>query len=195
MQLIRYCDDFVLAFESRKDAGQFLAELHARLAKFGLEVAPEKTRLLEFGKRSWKRHQKAGAKGETFSFLGFTHYMTASRAGFCIPGHKTSKQNLRRKLRDMKEWLKKVRASAPLSKWRSTLNSKLIGHCNYFGVSGNMRCLQQFFNQTKQMMFKWLNRRSQKKNFNWAEFGDYLERNPLHQPRIRHRLYGLKQVS
>jgi RNA-directed DNA polymerase len=195
MQLIRYCDDFVVAFESRKDAEQFLTELHVRLAKFGLEVAPEKTRLLEFGKRSWKRHQKAGTKGETFSFLGFTHYMTASRAGFCVPGHKTSKENLRRKLRDMKEWLRKIRATEPLPKWRSILNSKLVGHYNYFGVSGNMRCLRQYFHQTKQMLFKWLNRRSQKKSFNWAEFSDYLERNPLPQPRIRHRLFVLKPVS
>jgi RNA-directed DNA polymerase len=194
MQLIRYCDDFVVAFESRKDAEQFLTELHARLAKFGLEVAPEKTRLLEFGKRSWKRHQKAGTKGETFSFLGFTHYMTASRAGFCVPGHKTSKENLRRKLRDMKEWLKNVRSAARLSEWRPILNSKLVGHYNYFGVSGNMRCLQQFFRQTQQLLFKWLNRRSQKKSFNRTEFYDYLQRNPLPQPRIRHRLFVLKHV-
>jgi RNA-directed DNA polymerase len=195
MQLIRYCDDFIVAFESRKDAEKFLTELHKRLAKFGLEVASEKTRLLEFGKRSWKRNQKVGTKCETFSFLGFTYYMTASRTGFSVPGHKTSKENLRRKLRDMKEWLKKVRAAAPLSEWRSTLNSKLIGHYNYFGVSGNMRCLRQFFRQAQQLLFKWLNCRSQKKSFNRTEFYDYLQRNPLPQPRIRHRLFVLKPVS
>jgi RNA-directed DNA polymerase len=187
MELIRYCDDFVVCFESEKDAIRFQDELQSRLSKFGLEVAEEKTRLLEFGKSCWKRHKQ--------NFLGFTHYMGTSRGGFYVPGHKTSKENLRRKLRDMKEWLKGVRSIATLSEWRPIFNAKLIGHFNYFGVSGNMRSLRQFQRRSTSMLFKWLNRRSQKKSFSWAEFKGYLSRFPIPSPTIRHRMFELKPKS
>lgn len=192
MEIVRYCDDFVVCFESRKDAEKFLVELKERLAKFKLEVASDKTRLLEFGKRCWKRNKAKGTKGESFSFLGFTHFMATSRNGFYAPGIKTSKESLKRKLRDMKEWLKRVRSSSTLTEWRPILNSKLIGHFNYFGISGNMRSMLKFKSQVCRMLFKWLNRRSQKKSFTWAKFSDYLQRNPLPEPSIRHHLFVLK---
>jgi RNA-directed DNA polymerase len=195
MEMVRYCDDFVVCFESCADATRFLTELRERFAKFGLEVAEEKTRLIEFGKSAWKRHKQRGTKGESFNFLGFTHYMATSRAGFYVPGHKTSKENLRRKLLDITVWLKQVRAAARLPEWRPTLDAKLRGHFNYFGVSGNMRCLRQFKNRVTSLLFKWLNRRSQKKSFSWNEFLEYLQRYPLPQATIKHRLYELKPTS
>lgn len=191
MQLIRYCDDFVVAFESRKDAEQFLTSLETRFAKFGLKTAPEKTRLIEFGRNAYKRSKKNGVRRASFNFLGFTHFMSTSRRGYVVPGHKTSKENLRRKLREMKEWLKSMR-TVRLSDWRATLNAKLTGHYNYFGLSGNYRCIRQFYFRTVHMMLKWLNRRSQKKSFEWESFSEYLQKNPLPQPRIFHRLYDLK---
>ena len=195
MELIRYCDDFVVCFESEKDAIRFQVELRNRLSKFKLEVAEDKTRLIEFGKYCWKRHKQKGTKGATFNFLGFTHYMGTSRGGFYVPGHKTSKENLRRKLRDMKDWLRKIRSAAPLSEWRPVFNAKLRGHFNYFGVSGNMRSMLQFQWQCTSMLFKWLNRRSQKKSFTWATFAEYLSRFPIPKPMICHRLFELKPKS
>jgi group II intron reverse transcriptase/maturase len=195
MGMVRYCDDFVVMFESRKDAERFLTELGNRFAKFGLAVSEEKTRLIEFGRKAWERNRKAGGKSETFNFLGFTHYATKSRKGHFIVGHKTAKENLRRKLKAMKDWLKGVRNAAPHKVWRPILNAKLIGHYNYFGISGNMRCIQQYYYKTREFLFKWLNRRSQKKSLNRQGYQDYLLNQPLPLPRIRYNLYVLKPVQ
>jgi hypothetical protein len=190
MQLIRYADDFIVAFESRQDAEKFMQELRGRFSKFGLEVAEEKTKLIEIGRRKWKLwKQGTGERCGTFNFLGFTHYTATSRAGYFMAGHKTSKDNLRRKLREMKDWLKSVRSVAAFSEWRPMLHAKLIGHYNYFGVSNNMRCLQQYYFETVSLLFKWLNRRSQKKSFSWLQYVEHLQRFPLPQPMIKVRLF------
>ena len=91
MELIRYCDDFVVLFESQKDAERFLEELRKRLAKFGLEVAEDKTRILEFGRNAYNRSKRSGNKVSSFNFLGFCHYCRDSRNGKFIMGHKTGK--------------------------------------------------------------------------------------------------------
>jgi len=195
MQLIRYADDFVVAFESRKDADRFLESLRARFGKFGLEVAEEKTRLVEIGRHKWKSwRQGSGERCGTFNFLGFTHFAGVSKAGYFMVVHKTSKDALRRKITDMNLWLKKVRSVAPFKEWRRILESKLIGHYNYYGVSNNIRCLYQYYRKTVSLLFKWLNRRSQKKSLNWKKYMEYLQRYPLSQPRISVQLFVLKST-
>jgi group II intron reverse transcriptase/maturase len=99
MKLIRYCDDFVVCCENQDDAKEFLVFLKQRFDQFGLEVADEKTRVLKFGRRVWQLAQKRGEKVESFNFLGFTHYCTKGRKGYFMMGHKTSKENLNRKLK------------------------------------------------------------------------------------------------
>jgi group II intron reverse transcriptase/maturase len=178
VQMIRYCDDFVVACESRGDGERFLEELSERFSKFGLKVSEEKTKVVEFGRKTWERSKATGEKPKTFNFLGFTHYCMTSRRGKFIVGHKTSKQSLACKLVETKEWVKKVRSMIPLREWWPVLKAKLIGHYNYFGISGNMRCLRQFYGQVISMVFKWINRRSQK-------------RYPLPMPKIYHTLYTL----
>lgn len=195
MQLIRFCDDFVVTFESRKDAEKFLVELRERFAKFGLEVAEDKSRLIEFGKKSFKKHEWNKTKSSSFNFLGFTHFMKKSRYDFIIMGHKTSKENLRRKLQGMKEWFRVARAKIPFSEWIPVLKSKLTGHYNYFGLSGNFRCLIQFYKQVILLMYKWMNRRSQRKSIDWSSFRDHLQIYSLPQPRITVDLYKAKLVQ
>ena len=189
VELIRYCDDFVVCCESEKDAKEFLSKLQTRLAKFGLEISKDKTKVLKFGRKVWKRAQKQKGKVETFNFLGFTHYCGKSRRGYFVMGHKTSKENICRKLKETKEWIKKIRSKLKLKEWWPTLKSKLTGHYNYFGVSGNYRCLRQFYNQIVSMAFKWINRRSQKKSISFEIFCNYLKHNPLPMPRICYALY------
>lgn len=189
MALIRYCDDFVVCCESEHDAKTFLDNLKQRLEKFGLEVAEDKTQVLKFGRRTWQLAQKRKEKVESFNFLGFTHYCTKSRRGKFIMGHKTSKENLNRKLKETKEWIKKIRNQLPLKDWWPTVKAKLIGHYNYFGISGNFRCLQQFYLSMFWMVFKWINRRSQKKSMTLERFQKYVEYNPLPTPRICYVLY------
>jgi len=189
VELIRYCDDFVVCCESEKDAKEFLSKLQTRLGKFGLEISKDKTKVLKFGRQVWKRAQKQKGKVETFNFLGFTHYCGKSRRGYFIMGHKTSKENICRKLKETKEWIKKIRSKLKLKEWWPILKAKLTGHYNYFGVSGNYRCLRQFYNQIVSMMFKWINRRSQKKSMSFEIFCNYLQHNQLPMPRICYALY------
>ena len=189
MELIRYCDDFVVCCESEKDAKNFLELLHTRLEKFGLQVSENKTKVLKFGRQVWKQAQRSKEKVETFTFLGFTHYCGKSRQGYFVIGHKTSKENLSRKIKETKEWLKKIRNKLRLKDWWPVLKSKLIGHYNYFGVSGNYRCLTKFYQSVFWMLFKWINRRSHKKSMNVEQYQNYLQWNPLPTPRICHAMY------
>ena len=104
-------------------------------------------------------------------------------------GHKTGKDNLRRKLSDMKSYIKTVMNKLPLGIWVDTIKRKLSGHYNYFGISGNYHCLQQYYNRTITMMFKLVNRRSQRRSFNFVDFMEYLERNSIPRPMIKVNLY------
>jgi group II intron reverse transcriptase/maturase len=101
VELIRYCDDYVVCCESQKDAQEFLELMKTRLAKFGLEISEAKTRVIQFGRKAWQLSKRSGKKPESFDFLGFTHFHKASRKGYFIMGHKTSKENLRRKLKEI----------------------------------------------------------------------------------------------
>jgi hypothetical protein len=191
MQLIRYCDDFVVCCESQQDAQAFLEALKDRFQTFSLSLSPDKTKVVRFGKRAWKLSQKSGRKPETFNFLGFTHYCGISRRGYFVMGHKTSKQNLHRKIQDIKEWLKRVRNHLPLKDWWPVLKAKLTGHYSYFGISGNMRCLRQFYFRVVGAVFKGMNRRSQRISMTRKKFQEYLEWHPLPTPRLYHSLYTL----
>jgi len=190
MALIRYCDDFVVCCESKHDANIFLETLKQRLSTFNLAVAEDKTQVLKFGRRAWQLARKHKEKVATFNFLGFTHYCTRSRRGKFIMGHKTSKENLSRKLKETKIWLKKVRNQRRLREWWPILKAKLRGHYNYFGISGNYHCLQQYYKATMWMVFKWINRRSQRKSMTFDQYLKYLEYNPLPRPRICYALYS-----
>jgi len=189
VQLIRYADDFVMLCEREDDAKKFLEELITRLSQFGLEVSKEKTRILKFGKGPWNQAQSDGNKMETFNFLGFTHYGAANRYGKFGVKHKTIGQRLAMKLLDFTKWLKDTRNIMPLEDWWKKIRAKLFGHYNYYGISGNMRCLKQYYWQILGITFKWLNRRSQKKSMNWQQFAQYLEWHPLPKPRIKYALW------
>ncbi|WP_265034740.1 MULTISPECIES: group II intron reverse transcriptase/maturase [unclassified Wolbachia] len=189
MELIRYADDLLICCENEEDARELLELLKQRLRKFGLEISENKTRIVKFGKKEWQQSVKEKRKTESFNFLGFTHYRARSRHGRLIMGHKTSKLSQARKLKGIKEWLKMVRNYICLKDWWQVLKAKLIGHYNYFGISGNYRWLNQFFWSVKKLTFKWINRRSQKKSMNWEQFIHYTQVNPLPKPKICFSLY------
>jgi group II intron reverse transcriptase/maturase len=193
VELIKYCDDFVVCCESEQDAKGFLKQLEERFSKFGLTLSPDKTKVVKFGRKVWQHWRKGGEKPQTFDFLGFTHYCGTSRNGYFSMVHKTSKKNLSRKIQETKEWIKGVKNSLPLKQWWPVLKAKLIGHYSYFGISGNYRSLQQFYHIVKRVIFKGINRRSQRKSMTWAIFQQYLQWNPLPVPRIYHSLYKLTQ--
>ena len=194
VELVRYCDDFVVCCESRKDADDFLKALQDRLKGFGLSISEEKTRTVKFGRRPWQLANRRKEKLETFNFLGFTHYCGKSRRGYFMMCHKTTKSNFARKLKEVQEWLKAIRSQIPLKEWWPVLKSKLAGHYNYFGISGNYIRISKFYHRIVQIVRKWINRRgSRKVSCQW--FDNYLQLNPLPIPKIMFSLYAKSSVA
>lgn len=193
-ELIRYADDFVIGCQYRWEAERILEELKLRLGKFGLEVAEEKTRIIEFGRYARERAGKRGAKAGTVEFLGFTHYCGLDRAGRFVLGRKTSGKRFRAKLVELNDWLRYVRSRMPLEDWWKILSSKLRGHYQYYGVTGNSWSIGRFHKLVERKAYKWWNRRSQMPSGDWQEFRRMLKRHPLPKPRIVHSFRLAKVV-
>lgn len=177
--LIRYADDFVCAFEYEKDAQAFYKALKFRLEKFGLQLAEEKTRVIAFS-----RGHKPGAT--RFDFLGFDFFWGKDRAGKAHLKHRTSRKKLRNAIANFAQWCRQNR-HVPLKELIPRLNLKLQGYYNYYGVTGNSEGLEEFFNKAMCTLLKWLNRRSQRRSFNWQGFKDMLDHFKVPRPRIRVR--------
>jgi RNA-directed DNA polymerase len=177
--LIRYADDFVACFQYEDDAVRFFAALPERLAKFKLEVAAEKTRMLEFGRFARRDAERRGErKTATFDFLGFTHFCGRSRKGRFKLKWRTSKARYRKALRSTKEWLKLNRYRPLREIWADALQ-KLRGHNAYYGVSDNSEWLHRYRDGVLRQLYYWLNRRSQRRSFTWAKFYAYVDAHPL----------------
>ena len=188
-RFIRYADDFVVCFQKEEEAEEFGRVLRQRLSKFGLTASEEKSRIISFGRYPYYTAWEEGKRLETFDFLGFTHYGTQTRKRYFKLGRKTSRTRYRQKLKETNRWLKDVRNMIKREDWWKVLRLKLIGHYRYYGVSGNMRDLKAFYNQTVKLAYKWINRRSQKKSYNITQFYKMLEYKPLPKPKIYHRNY------
>lgn len=191
VEIVRYADDFVICVQYKDEAEKILEVLRKRLEKFDLELAEDKTRIIEFGRQAKANAKARGGKPDTFNFLGFTHFVDASRKGYFKLGRKTDRKKMTAKLKEMNVWLKRIR-SLPVKQWWSGLKAKLTGHFRYYGVSGNSQSIGTFYYLTVRMVFKWLNRRSQRKCMNWAAFNTYLARHALPRPRISCDLYSLQ---
>ena len=189
VDLIRYCDDFVILVQYKEEAGKILLLLEERLNKFGLDLAKEKTRAIEFGRYAKVNAERIGKKPDTFDFLGFTHYCDRSRKGNFKVGRKTRRKKFNAKLKEMNEWLKAVRNLVELKEWWKTLSAKLRGHYEYYGISGNYASIEEYYKRSCNLAYKWLNRRSQKKSMNWVQYTEYLNQFPLPKPEIKHNIY------
>jgi len=181
---IRYADDFVIGCTDRGDAQKVWERLPVRLKQFGLELSPEKSRLIEFGRKAYLESQGKGERLDTFDFLGFTHYLTRSRRGGVRLGRKTIGKRYRRTLVALNDKLRKLRNLLTFRQLHRSLGQVLKGYYNYYGFAGNMATLNKFAYAVERMWYKWVNRRSQRKSFNWEEFQEILKRFPLPRPRI-----------
>ena len=190
-QLIRYCDDYVVCFQAEREAREFAQRLRERLGRVGLKIAEEKSRIIEFGRYPYFKALREGKRTATFDFLGFTHYGTKTRKGGFRLGRKTSKNKFRQKIKGMNQWFKSIRNQVKAGVWWQMLRWKLIGHYRYYGISGNMPGIETFYKQTLRLVYKWINRRSQRKSYNWPQFYKFLKYNPLPKPKIYHLTYRL----
>lgn len=189
--LVRYADDFLAMFEYKQDALLFRQSLEKRLGKFNLEVEPSKTQLLEFGIHGAKPLLKQESwKPRTFNFLGFTHFITRSRNGRPIIGRKTQRERMWRKLKELKIKLRIIRTLGT-HEMLDYIIRHVRGHLHYYGISGNMRSLVRYCWHVRKLLFKWLNRRSQRKSLTWEKYQLLLKSKRFPLPYIVHQFYRL----
>ncbi len=165
--VVRYADDFIVGFQYEWEARRFWDELRERLAAFGLELHPEKTRLIEFGRFTAANRKRNGrGKPETFDFLGFTHICGKTRRGRFIVLRLTMRKRLRAKLREIHITLRQ-RWHDPVPETGRWLASIIRGHSNYYGVPLNYARLEAFYHQVVRLWKRALSRRSQKAYVTW----------------------------
>jgi RNA-directed DNA polymerase len=186
--LIRFADDLVIIFEYEQDARRVFEVLPKRLAKYGLTLHPEKTRLIDF-RRPDRRVSAAlnnadvRSRPDTFDLLGFTHYWAMSRKGFWVVKQKTAADRFRRTLKRIADWCQRYRHEPVAEQW-AALRRKLLGHFAYFGITGNFKALRNLRYRVIAVWRKWLSRRSQRAWISWDVMMRLLARYPLPEPHI-----------
>lgn len=176
MIIVRFADDFVVGFQHQGDARQFLHDLRERFAKFSLELHPDKTRLIEFGRFAASSRAKRGlGKPETFAFLGFTHICGKGRSGQFWLRRTTMAKRMRAKLAEVYDRLKRDR-HLPIPEQGRWLASVLRGHFVYYAVPGNSRAIHAFRSQVTRRWLKALRRRSQRHRLNWERMNRLAQR-------------------
>lgn len=189
-ELIRYADDFVIGVQHQREANQIQTDLQERLKQFGLTLSEEKTKVIEFGRFAAANQKKRkNRKPATFDFLGFTHYCATTRDGRYQVRVETSRKKLTKAVTGMEAWIKGKRNREQLKDIWPKLQMKLQGHYNYYGISGNIEGIKRYYEQTQKILYKWMNRRSQKKTWNWEGFERYLTLHPLTRPKITYAIY------
>ena len=185
VEAFRYADDLVICCRYEADAARIKKVLGQRLEKYKLKLNEDKTKIVQFS----KRRERCGIKQDAFDFLGFTFYLGRSLKGRVIPKLKTCGKRYRSKLKRVKEWASKIRNRAALPLIWKTFTAKLRGHVQYYGVSFNVNAVKCFVGEATKILFKWLNRRSQRKSFDWSRFALFKKKNPLPQAKVHHKLF------
>jgi group II intron reverse transcriptase/maturase len=183
--VIRYADDTILGFQHQADADRFLENFRERLGKFGLELHPDKTRRIEFGRFAEQNRKRRGeGKPETFDFLGFTHISGKNRYGWFTVRRTTIRKRMQAKLRETKQELRR-RMHDPVPETAKWLKSVVQGYFNYYAVPGNLDSLGVFRERVLGLWWRTLRRRSQKHRFSWTRTLA-LGQKWIPQPRVLH---------
>jgi len=174
--VVRYADDFVVGFEHRDEAERFLAELRERFTRFALELHPDKTRLIEFGRYAAERRRDRGeGKPESFNFLGFAHICAKTRDGRFTVLRQTVRKRLTAKLKEVREELRR-RMHHPIPELGAYLRSVVLGHIRYYGVPMNAQAVGVFHKEVCRAWRRCLMRRSQKHHLPWDRMKRYIAR-------------------
>jgi group II intron reverse transcriptase/maturase len=183
--ITRFADDFVVGFQYRGDAERFLRELRDRLLKFSLELHPDKTRVIEFGRYAASNRRARGeGKPEHFHFLGFLHLCGKTERGKFLIVRRTQPKRMQRKLREVKTELKR-RRHLPIPEQGKWLRSVVNGHFAYYAVPTNGQSLDRFRKQVTRQWHRALRRRSQRDRTNWKRMRRLVDR-WIPPVRIRH---------
>jgi group II intron reverse transcriptase/maturase len=191
----RFADDFLACFQYKDDAEDFLRRLGDRLEEFGLQLAQEKTRCIEFGRFARKDAQRRGRKPKNFTFLGFTHYCGKTKEGYFKVKRRTSRKKLGQSLRKFTDWSKKVRPVLKKGEMIRQARSRVIGHLSYYAIADNLeRCIYYDY-RAHHILFKWLNRKSQRKAYTWESFKQALAWANWPKPRVRKDLNPCRRAE
>jgi len=182
--MVRYADDTVFCFQYNEEADEFYQKLIERLNKFNLEIAEEKTKIITLGKDDNDEDDDEGNRAAgRFDFLGFTHYIGSCKDGRKRVKRMTSKKKYKASLLKFKEWIRDNR-HIPTKELMEKIATKLRGYCQYYGVTDNIYAVSSYIWRVRRFLYKWLNRRSQRKSFDWNGFVLFLNKYPLPKARI-----------
>ena len=189
--MIRYADDFIMGFEHKRDAERVMEVLWKRFARFGLQLHPEKTRIVPFSRPGKDEDKKDKGSSQSFDFLAFTYYWGKSLKGNWVVKKKTAKDRLCRSLKVINQWCRENR-HLKVKDQQAALRQKMLGHYAYFGITGNSRSLHQYAEGVRFYWHKWLRRRHRCNNRqNWQWYERTIAANyPLPRPRIVHSVYA-----
>lgn len=191
--LVRFADDFVMAFAEVRDAERVLAVLGKRFERYGLMLHPDKTRFVDFRPRQPGGDNHPGTGGTTFDFLGFTHVWGRSRKGYDVVRQVTAKSRLARGLAAVSDWCRRHR-HRPISEQHRHLSAMARGHYAYYGMSGNIRRVRCYGQALERIWKTWLSRRDNESSFRWSQMKALLQRLPLPRPSITHRYAFLSET-
>lgn len=178
----------MVCFQYKSDAEAFYHHLKNRMKHFGLSLEEEKSRLINFGRFAQQDAKLKGKKAETFVFLGFTHYCSANRNGKFKVKRKTAKKKFSKKCKEIHQRIREMRNQRVKAIVRK-LNEILVGYYHYYGITDNFKGIAAFYRHVHSSLFKWLNRRSQKKSYTWEGYMEMLKVYPLARPKIYVSMY------
>ena len=172
----RYADDFICAFRDKEQAQRFLKQLGERLAEYGLELATDKTRMLRFSRFELEDN-------ESFDYLGFEYRWGRALNGKAVVKRRTSRKKLRASVANFTDWIKENRHQG-ISWIMGRMAAKFRGYWNHYGVIGNQASQWEFYSKATRILYRWLNRRSQRQSYTWAGLTDLFKRYGVPEPRI-----------
>jgi RNA-directed DNA polymerase len=191
----RFADDFLACFQYRSDAESFHRRLSQRLAKFGLRLAEEKTQCIEFGRFARGNARRDGAKPKEFTFLGFMHYCGKTKRGNFKVKRRTSRKKFGQSLNSFAVWARRSRNVLSKGEMLRRAKVRIAGHLNYYAITDNSdRCSSYVYHATR-VLFKWLNRKSQRNTYNWRGYCQVLESVNWPQATIRKDLNQFRSLE
>jgi group II intron reverse transcriptase/maturase len=170
----RFADDFLACFQYQDDAERFRQRLGERLGAFGLKLAEDKTHCIEFGRFARDNAQRRGEKPKEFTFLGFTHYSGKTREGYFKVKRRTSRKKLGQSLSKFRDWVQKARSVLSMGEMIRAARVRVNGHLSYYAITDNAKRCNSYVYRATRLLYKWLNRKSQRKAYNWGQFRQVL---------------------
>ena len=191
----RFADDFLACFQYKDDAESFQRRLKDRLEGFGLRLAEEKTHCIQFGRFAREDAQRRGEKPKDFIFLGFKHYCGKTKEGYFKVKRRTSLKKLGQSLRRFTDWAKKARHVLRKGEMLRQARARVIGHLSYYAITDNLERCSYYVYRATRILFKWLNRKSQRKAYTWESFIQALAWVGWPEPRVRKDLNPCRRAE